>query len=151
MAKIFKIKSLSQRLVIFLVLPVILFMTGMSVAGYIYIRKSLYDEWQEAAIAKLEQAANRLDMRLSEVIQLLEAFDKAGSVDQQELVLKQLQEQPEVNRVRLTKYKDLTTQRVARVSPPEYIYPTDGETVGLRSDLLGGRECPGANRGVFKA
>ncbi len=137
MADIFKIKSLSQRLVIFLVLPVILFMTGMSVAGYIFIKNSLYDEWQEAAIVNLEQTANRLDMRLSEVMQLLEAFDKAGSADQQELVLKQLQEHPEVNRIRLTWHKELTTPRVARVSPPEYLYPTDGETVGLRSDLLG--------------
>ncbi|MHB9071912.1 MAG: adenylate/guanylate cyclase domain-containing protein [Desulfobaccales bacterium] len=115
----------------------ILFMTGMSVAGYIYITKSLYDELQETTIIKLEQAANRLDMRLSEVMQLLEALANAGSADHQILVLKQLQEQPEVSRVRLTRHKELTTQRVARVSPPEYFYLSDEETVVLRSDLLG--------------
>ena len=52
----FTIKTLQQRLIIFLILPVAAFLTAIGVGGYLYIRGSLYQEWQEAAILRLERA-----------------------------------------------------------------------------------------------
>ena len=49
----FTIKTLQQRLIIFLILPMAVFLLSIGVAGYFYIRSSLYQEWQEAAILRL--------------------------------------------------------------------------------------------------
>ena len=60
------IKTLQQRLVIFLLLPaaVLLFATGF--LGFIYARGVLLKQWREAAILKLERAAHYIDMRISQ-------------------------------------------------------------------------------------
>ena len=79
---LFKITSLRQRLIIFLVLPVAVFLLAMGAVGYLYIRASLFKEWQEAAILRLERAAHSMDMRLSEPIQWMENFAKTGSGQQ---------------------------------------------------------------------
>ena len=50
----------------------------MGAVGYLYIRASLFKEWQEAAILRLERAAHSMDMRLSEPIQWMENFAKTG-------------------------------------------------------------------------
>ena len=62
----FTIKTLQQRLIIFLILPVAAFLTAIGAGGYFYIRGSLYQEWQESAILRLERAAHHMDMRLNE-------------------------------------------------------------------------------------
>ena len=51
----------------------------MGAVGYLYIRASLFKEWQEAAILRLERAAHSMDMRLSEPIQWMENFARTGS------------------------------------------------------------------------
>ena len=77
----FKIKSLQQRLIIFLALPVAIFLLAMGAVGYLYIRDSLFREWQEAAILRLERAAHSMDMRLSEPIQWMQNFAKPAAVN----------------------------------------------------------------------
>src|SRR5512137_611332 len=72
------IKSLNQRLALFLLLPValLLFLTGF--VGFIFARKVLLDEWREVSILELQRAAHHIDMRLSRPIGILQMFHKTG-------------------------------------------------------------------------
>ena len=153
-----QIKSLQQRLIIFLVLPVVIFLSAMGTVGYVYIRDSLFREWQQAAILRLERAAHSMDMRLSEPIQWMQNFAKTGSgqspEENQRWILQQLRQLPGVSLVTLTwgtgPGNEIFNEsgpwpeaaaKVARVSPPEYLYPPGQGVVGLQSQLLddGGR------------
>ena len=60
-------KSIQQRLAIFMLLPVALLLIAMGVLGYSYARRSLFNEWREAAPLKLQRAAHSVDMRLSNI------------------------------------------------------------------------------------
>ncbi len=148
-----QIKSLQQRLVIFLALPVAVFLLAMGAVGYLYIRDSLFREWQEAAILRLERAAHSMDMRLSEPLQWMQNFAKPGRGQQGEAnhkwILKHLRQLPGVSRVDLTWGSGpgngltqaggpwpVAASKIARVSAPEYLYPPGQGLVGLRSQLL---------------
>ncbi len=153
-----QIKSLQQRLIIFLVLPVVIFLGAMGTVGYVYIRDSLYREWQQAATLRLERAAHSMEMRLSGPLQWMQDFAKTGSgqsaEENQRWILQQLRQLPGVSLVTLTWGTGPGNEtfdesgpwpeaaaRVARVSPPEYLYPPGQGVVGLQSQLLdaGGR------------
>ena len=101
----FTIKTLQQRLIIFLILPVAAFLTAIGVGGYFYIRGSLYQEWRESAILRLERAAHHMDMRLNEPRQWIQALANTGGdrqgTDNQNWILKKLREQPGVSQVSL--------------------------------------------------
>jgi adenylate cyclase len=144
----FTIKSLQQRLIIFLILPVAVFLVAIGAGGYFYIRDSLYQEWQEAAILRLERAAHHMDMRLNEPLQWMQALANTGGgpegTQNQEWVLAKLRAQPGVTRVSL-EWQGMAEQgggerdrspRVAKVSPPTFFYPSGHETVGLSATLL---------------
>ena len=151
----FTIKTLQQRLIIFLILPVAVFLVAIGVVGYFYLRGSLYQEWQEAAILRLERAAHHMEMRLNEPLQWIQALANTGGdrrgTDNQNWILKKLREQPGVDRVTLTWQEPPpgvagTPQegrgggglapRVAKVSPLQFFYPPDHKTVGLGTTLL---------------
>ena len=74
-------------------------------AGYFYIRGTLYGEWQEAAILRLERAAHYMDMRLNEPLQWIQSLANTGGdrqgTDNQNWILQKLREQPGVSRVSL--------------------------------------------------
>jgi adenylate cyclase len=72
------LKSLNQRLTLFLLLPVALLLIFTGVAGYILARKVLLDEWREAAVLKLQRAAHYVDMRLNRPIELINMFHNTG-------------------------------------------------------------------------
>ena len=101
----FTIKTLQQRLIIFLILPVAVFLVGIGVAGYFYIRGTLYGEWQEAAILRLERAAHYMDMRLNAPLQWIQSLANTGGdrqgTDNQNWILQKLREQPGVSQVSL--------------------------------------------------
>jgi class 3 adenylate cyclase len=140
----FIIKTLQQRLVIFLILPMAVFLMAIGFMGYFYIRGSLYKEWQEAAILRLERAAHYMDRRLDEPMQWIQSLAGTGGdrqgTDNQKWVLQKLREQPGVSQVNLEwqegKQGGGLAPRVARVSAPQFFYPPDHKTVGLRSTLL---------------
>ncbi|MGD2186062.1 MAG: SpoIIE family protein phosphatase [Desulfobacterales bacterium] len=91
----FRLKSIQQRLTIFMLLPVALLLIGMGVFGYSYARKSLFNEWREAAILKLQRAAHSVDMRLSNTREWIYMFQRAGQDKyhhiQHEWILEQLE------------------------------------------------------------
>jgi adenylate cyclase len=147
----FAIKTLQQRLIIFLILPVAVFLAAIGVGGYFYIRDTLYQQWQEAAILRLERAAHEMEMRLNKPLQWIKALANTGGdrrdSTNQEFALKKLREEPGVSRVILKWEGEPAAEpgemcmgpmapRVVKVTPPRYFYPSDHQTVGLRSDLL---------------
>ena len=102
-----KVKSLQQRLMLFLLLPVAALLLGMGIVGFIYARNTLLTEWREAAVLKLQRAAHNVDMRLSQPKKLLQMYyQTGGEVDAsliQGWILDQLKELEGVERVTLTR------------------------------------------------
>ncbi|MBN1105446.1 MAG: HAMP domain-containing protein [Deltaproteobacteria bacterium] len=100
------IKSLEQRLALFLLLPVaiLLFLTGF--LGFLYARNIMLREWREVAVLKLQRAAHHLDMRLGRPIQWVNMFHRTagvrGAVIAQEWILGQLRNMEGVTNVTLT-------------------------------------------------
>jgi sigma-B regulation protein RsbU (phosphoserine phosphatase) len=73
-------KSLQQRTLIFILIPTFTLLLGMSVAGYLFVRTILLNQWGETAIAKLQRTAHQVDMRLrkpKELLQLLQGSEGA--------------------------------------------------------------------------
>jgi sigma-B regulation protein RsbU (phosphoserine phosphatase) len=102
-----KVKSLQQRLMLFLLLPVAALLVGMGIVGFIYARNSLLTQWREAAILKLQRAAHDVDMRLNIVKEWVLLYHKAGSEHYSEhthdWILEQLRQLEGVERVTLTR------------------------------------------------
>jgi sigma-B regulation protein RsbU (phosphoserine phosphatase) len=61
----FHIKTLRQRFVVFMLLPVALLLWGMGAIGFVYARNTLIRQWEESATLKLQRAAHHVDMRLA--------------------------------------------------------------------------------------
>jgi sigma-B regulation protein RsbU (phosphoserine phosphatase) len=161
-----KLKSLQQRLVLFLLLPVTMLLVAMGFAGFIYARNSLFTQWREAAILKLQKAAHQVDMRLSRPKEFVQMYhETAGTIDAdaiQEWIIAQLKEAEGVSRVTLTwlheepmnqvfhphkmKRGQGTWRRrgmrrfhrakIAGISFPRYDSIVEHETVSLVSDLF---------------
>jgi len=160
-----RIKSLQQRLMLFLFFPVAALLIGMGVVGFIYARNSLLTQWSEAAILKLQRAAHDVDMRLNRPLQWLEMYNKTGGehFDEhtQEWILEQLRQQEGVVRVELERSDDERNEpmlqmhmqphgtqgsrmgsmmrfhraRIAEITPPRYDSLLQHETVSIVSEL----------------
>ena len=157
----FKIRSLQQRLVLFLLIPVALLLFSMGFFGFLFARNTILREWNEAAILKLERAAHYIDMRLSRPIEWIEAFHKTGQLRDgyavQEWVVEQLEDLEGVAKVNLewtgTVIENMPHMgrsgmglgsgrrgmmhfhraRISEVTPPQYDAQIGKETVGLIS------------------
>jgi adenylate cyclase len=134
-------KSLERKLILYVVLPVAIILSSIGIAGYFYIRGGLHSRWQEIAVLQMERAAQRLETRLNNSVNLIESFARAGhepaAKEIQGWILKQLQGLEGVGQVRLTwQPSDKGGVKTARATPPEYFYPEPTEALGLRSDLL---------------
>ena len=153
------IKSLHQRLTLFLLLPVtlLLFLTGFF--GFLYARGIMLEGWREAALLKMQRAAHHIDMRLSKPIEGINMFQKTsgyrGDFAIQEWLLKQLQDLDGVTKVDLQflgsgpdtpahghashsgrrHMMRFHRARISKVTPPQYDAQTGKETVTLIYDL----------------
>lgn len=73
-------RTLQQRLVFFLLLPVALLLIGVGTAGFFFVRHVLLTDWQEATVLKLQRSAHQVDMKLRRPIDLMQMyFDAAGT------------------------------------------------------------------------
>jgi sigma-B regulation protein RsbU (phosphoserine phosphatase) len=61
-----KINTLQQRFVVYMVLPVALLLFVMGTIGFIFARGAILQQWEEAALLKLQRAAHHVDMRLAQ-------------------------------------------------------------------------------------
>lgn len=69
-----RIKSLQQRLAIFLLLPVAILLFAMISLGFFFARESLLTEWRQVLILRLGRAAHTVDMRLSHPKEWLQMY-----------------------------------------------------------------------------
>ena len=75
-------KSLQQRTILFILMPIFLFLTIAGIFGYRAVRNLLLQQWGETALANLERTAHRVDMQLNrpkQVLLLLEGLDERDS------------------------------------------------------------------------
>ena len=116
------IKSLNQRLSLFLLLPVavLLFITGF--VGFMYAIDVLLDQWREASVLKLQRAAHYIDMRLNRPIELINMFHNASLYQDnraiQEWLFDQLKTMEGVSRVDLEWRGDRETIPMERRTIP---------------------------------
>ncbi len=158
-----KIKNLRQRLGLLILLPVGLFLFLVGVFGFVYIRESLFEEWQDASIVKLQRAAHQIDMKLGQINGWIRMFyrtaDSRGGPLIQQWILEQIREQEGVTAAEL-KWKDTGRSqpmtmpmsrggqgmggaqmmrfqrgRISEVTPPIFNPQTGQETVKLISQL----------------
>jgi hypothetical protein len=158
--RFFMVKTLQQRLIFFLLIPVacLLFLTGT--LGWFYARQVMLNQWTEAAVLKLQRAAHNMDMRLGRAIEWIEMFHKTGGergeYALQNWILSQLRELEGVTKVHLQwlnqepergmmhgMHPHIGSQRmmrfhrasIAEVTRPTYDTEAGHETVSLVSIL----------------
>lgn len=155
---LFMVKSLRQRLIFFLLLPVAGLLSLIGILGFIYARQVMLDQWTEAAVLKLQRAAHSMDMRLGRPIEWIEMFHKTGGergeYALQNWILSQLRElegvtkvhlqwlnqepergmmhgmQPHIGRPRMMRFHRAS---IAEVTRPTYDTEAGHETVSLVS------------------
>ena len=160
-----KIKSLQQRLMLFLFLPVAALLIGMGIIGFVYARNTLLTQWREAAVLKLQRAAHEVDMRLERPLKWLEMYNNTGGehFDEhtQEWILEQLRQLEGVEKVKLggvdaerddpmlhmhrqhhagqgsmmRGMMHFHQARIAEITPPRYDSLLEHETVSIISEL----------------
>ena len=99
------IRSLQQRLLLFLLLPVTLLLFSIGFFGFFFARNIMLDEWREAAILRLERAAHHIDMRLSKPVEWIKLFHNTGGMRDgsavQEWIIQLLRNSEGVSEVKL--------------------------------------------------
>ena len=127
------LKSLQQRFTLFLLVPVALLLTGMGVAGFIYARDKLLEQWRVVTVLRIQRTAHQVDMRLSRVKEWLQMYHAtAGEPDAgdiQDWIVEQLERQEGVVRVNLS-----------------WSEPQPGASFPLGHRLHEGRDTPGQGR-----
>lgn len=77
-------KSLHQRTIVFILIPIFLFLTLVGLFGYRSVRNVLLDQWGKTALASLERAAHNIDMELNhpkQILYLLEGLSNKNSTN----------------------------------------------------------------------
>lgn len=59
------VRTLQQRFVVYMLLPVALLLVIMGGIGFVFARRALITQWEEAAVLRLQRAAHHVDMRLA--------------------------------------------------------------------------------------
>jgi sigma-B regulation protein RsbU (phosphoserine phosphatase) len=109
-------RTLQQRFVLFLLLPVAILLFGIGLTGFFYARSALLEEFREATILKLQWMAHQVDMRLGEPKRWLEMFGETAGEPQvaqvRRWLLDRMRELPGVVRVELVLPPDGETERL---------------------------------------
>lgn len=111
-----RIKSLQQRLTIFLLAPVGLLLILMATLGFIYARNALLSQWHEKAILQLQRAAHSIDMRISRPKMWLHMYTSilgdARAQNIQEWLIERLKNMESVGWVTITWLDDKQTETI---------------------------------------
>lgn len=99
------IKSLQRRLSLLVLLPVAVVLLFVGIFGFIYMRGTLFSEWQDASIVKLQRAAHQIDMKLGRITDWLQVFhhtsEGSGGALIQDWIMEQLQDMKGVEKAEL--------------------------------------------------
>ncbi len=115
MLKLLRTNSLQKQMMLFLLLPVALLLLATGVAGFIYVRRVMLEQWQDSALLRLERAAHYIDMRLDRPMQIIQLITAARDGQSRQLILQQLTGLPGVVRA------DLKWIRSPRVGPGHHM------------------------------
>ncbi len=156
-------KSLQQRTIIFVLVPIFIFLTLAGVSGYRAVRNILLDQWSEAALAKLGKSALDIDLQLQrpkQVLLLLEGItDKVLSEGLEEIVKEQLGRVEGVLSVNITWVSSMARDELRfkgrgsgggggwfgrransrwlfDITPPVYNVENNSKTVAMVTDLV---------------
>jgi sigma-B regulation protein RsbU (phosphoserine phosphatase) len=88
-----QIKTLQQRIALFVLMPVFLILAGMGWASFVMARNALLQQWSETAISKLQKASHMIDMRLGKAknLFLMLKDDEGQTLEVQNFVISQLE------------------------------------------------------------
>ena len=153
--------TLRHKLFLLLLLPVSLLLFGMGVFGFSYASRTVFQDWQNSSILKLQPAAHSINMRLKDPIEWIQMFNKTAKSPNWQIVqtwiIEQLKQLEGVESVTLTGLEDYNehirmhgpgshmmknmgsmvfhTARIAEITPPRLHPQTGHKTVSLISDL----------------
>ncbi|MEJ5376642.1 MAG: adenylate/guanylate cyclase domain-containing protein [bacterium] len=156
-------KSLQQRMAFFLLVPVALILLVVGAVGFMYARSAILQQWEEAAMLKLQRAAHQIDMRLARPMEWIQVFQQAsaarGGPQVQDWLMSQLKGAPGVTSVSLIlpgnapypgkthergphmdpgremAKRPLEHPRPVEVTPPAYDYQAGHHSFQMVSDL----------------
>ena len=159
----FRIKSLQQRMTVFLLFPVAIMLFGIGFFGFLYAKASLLNQWREASILKLERAAHHVEMRLRRPMEMIEMFNQTGQMSGGDTIetwlvdelrnlegvsfvaLKWADGEPQANEMgemmgrglgrRMGAMMRFHRARISEVTSPHYDVRAGGQTVTLLSSL----------------
>lgn len=153
-------KTLHQRTLLFIILPIFLFLTLTGIFGFIAVRNVLIEQWGEIALAQLGKAAHEIDMQLHRPKQLLSFFDGMSKKDfdsgVHEFIVAQLQQIQGVANInaewprevesqglrmrrhilRRTESRNHTGKKALGVTPPLYEVEFEQKNVLLSTRLI---------------
>lgn len=99
-------RTLQQRLFLFMLLPISLLLFGVGAFGFMTMRTIFLSQWEDATIGRLERAAHRVDMKLSQPKDLIQMYHRAAGSPQgravQDWIVQQLRSLEGVADVRTT-------------------------------------------------
>lgn len=157
-----RIESLRQRIGLLVLMPVGIILVLVGVSGFVFMRGTLFKEWEDASILKLQRAAHQIDMRLGRMNDWIEMFHRTshsrGGPLIQQWILEQIKGLGGVTDARLTWAKPASSLqfdhmsspgmvtggtsmmrfnkgRIAEIPPPSYNTETGRETVSIISQL----------------
>ena len=100
-----RIRTLQQRMVLLVLLPVGGLLTALGALGFVYVRDVMLEQWREAAVLRLQRAAHHVDMRLERPMRLVELLGATGDARDglaiQAWIVDQLEEVEGVTDVRM--------------------------------------------------
>lgn len=151
-------KTLQQRIVIFILMPVFFILAGMGWVSFLYARNAMLKQWGETATAKLQRASHMIDMRLSKTKDLLSMLKNTDHQDQgymvQHFIVDRLREMEGVVEVNFDLIKNVNNRanhagmqmpgkmpmhfsRMERfhLSLPQYNTKLNSETVSLSTEF----------------
>jgi len=154
-------KTLQQRIIIFILIPVFFILAGMGWISYLYTRNAIIKQWSETAIAKLQKSAHMIDMRLGKpkdlLLMLKDSYNQDQSLMIQTFIIEQLRKTEgvvEVNHKLIENFNKQTNLPINmhgmvknnsmhvdrmenfQLSLPRYNAALSGETISLSTDFI---------------
>jgi len=116
-------------MILFLLVPVAFLLLITGAIGFFFAREAILEQWKQASILKLEQAAHQLDMRLSKPTDWIEMFNKTantrGTYAIQQWILQELRDMDGVASVNL-KWNEEENEAHVAVLGQESDFPGGG-------------------------
>ena len=153
---IFSPTSLQQRTTFFILLPTLVILATMGLISMMLIRDALLKQWQQTAIARLQQAAHYIDMRLDTPKRVLRLFREENGIKVDRnigrFIIDQLKEMDGVVQVNLEwqgsengkllpvknwngPHMHYSRMRHLEITPPSYNSEFKNETISLITEF----------------